>query len=616
MIGESGSVPGMIQSTLEKLSGQKLQEPEPGKGFAFAEGPAKGGSPTARQYIERAIQSTLTFRVKWGKTDLSSADNGIEKTDDEVVITIDRSKLGDKVWSAEEILAEKLVLAVTQHSPSAEQAPEPASSHPGESPLARITVDELMQLPLSGTDQREKQRHLESYAAQNLPHLSKGRQKLAYQLGWMASGIPFSEILRGIEMDTPFRFKQEIKDGRVFATYFDPQGFPADADKLDTAAFLQLLFSRERAVTFLPGENEELAKPVALPKTGQSCTDAEQKDSANSCCSEPMLAEFRGHLSTARAYLSRARKRLTGGENTGCQVRKHFKGEAEGKGLEKILARLDLAEGELYLSRHGWKCRRRKTGLLGCDRRMSGAKEGYVGGSVRKLDTNILICVDGDAPFTEWTTVLHEVMHRVGTSGKEVYAGDPAYPGDDPVNNADSYAGLVEELGKPDWSPCTPWPISLRLISGSNFGHGLVLGARTEFTPLGPGLRIVDWKLGLQFLWLPRFGVIDEAGDPARNVLGRGYFGGDTGVQLNLPQSYGSLHFEAAAGLGLLFDEGVRPAASARLVGSYRFGKGPSGFELGLELGRLQNLTDKAGGDWIIGLSAGYRFGRTPKRKR
>ena len=207
-------------------------------------------------------------------------------------------------------------------------------------------------------------------------------------------------------------------------------------------------------------------------------------------------------------------------------------------------------------------------------------------------------------------------MHRVGVSGTEVYESGSGYPGSDPMSNADSYAQLVEELGAESWSPCKLVPFDLKAVGGANPGSGYVLGARLEITPRGPGVRIFDWTLGVNFLWMPKLGVVSEAGDEKKDVLGRGYVGAEGGARLTLPNKYGALQFEATVGAGGLLEKGNSQfLASGRAEVGFRFGKGLSGPEVGLEMSRLQSFTELAGGEWVIAVSGGYRFGRTDKRK-
>lgn len=616
---DEGAATGVsLQATVERLAGRPLTPTA--DGVQLADTAPEGGLPTVANFLQRAIAAQRTYRLRWGTTPAGAAQAGrVAEADGEIVITIDRAKVGEFTFTLDEVVAEQLVAAVTQFDRSTQPAPTATSQTTGQ-PLAPVTADELVSTPLTITaeNQGEKQVRIRAYVDQQLTHLTPAQRRLVYEAGWRAEGVPLTEIIRGVESNTPFRMKQTIEGGRVNATYVDPRGLPPTADQFETVEFVKLLDGLSRVVTFVPGADEATAEAANLPKTGESCTPDEQQTAQNSCCTPAMLAEFRGHLSTAQAAVARTIQRLEGAQLIGCQVRKHLGEQSTETDLQAVADRLRLAQSELVLSRHGWKCRERGSGVLGCDRRITNGNEGFVGGSVRRGQTDILICTNNDAPFTTWTTILHEMMHRVGVHGTETYQGQSGYPGNDPLQNADSYAGLVAMMGGSDWSPCRPWPFDVRGIVGSNLGPGFVLGARIEATPLGPGLRVVDWTLGLNFLWSPKFGVVPEAGDDPQNLAGRGYLGAETGLRLTLPRTHGALIFDAAAGLGALFPgETKKPdlGLSARVGGRFRFGTGLSGPEVGLELSRLQSLAERGRGDWVVGVTAGFHFGRSGTRR-
>ena len=611
-----------LQAAVERLAGRPVVQSV--AGVSLGGNQAAGGSPTLAGFITRAIESAQTYRLRWS-TAVPAAGatpaiaGTVDQKDGEIIVAIDRSQIGELTFALDELVADKVLEAVTKFDPSAQSAPAAKKSTTGE-PLPAAPEDELLSKPLTITaeNQGEKQDRIRAYVDQKLTHLTPAQRRLVYDAGWRGEGVPLTEIIRGVETNTPFRMKQKIEGGRVTATYVDPRTLPATADKLDTIAFNRVLDGMSRLVTFLPGADEATAAAAKLPKTGATCSADEATERTNSCCGPDMLAEFGGHLSTAQAAINRTIQRIEGKELIDCQVRKHFGSQGSETGLVQIAERLRLAQTELFISRHGWKCRPKGSGQLGCDRRTLKGNEGFVGGSVKYDETDILICVNQDAPYTTWTTILHEVMHRVGVHGDETYQGDPAYPGGNPVENADSYAGLVEILGSSSWSPCKPWPVEIRGILGSNLGPGFVVGARVETTPLGPGLRVVDWTLGLNFLWSPKFGIVPEAGDDPQNVLARGYIGAETGVRFTLPRSHGALIFDAAAGLGALATGGSSDpdlGLSARVGGRYRFGKELSGPEVGLDLMRLQSLADREKGDWVVGVTAGFHFGRSSERK-
>ena len=615
---EQAPAPPVLRPALERLAGRPLVADGDG-GWKFSEATPAGGSPTIASYIGRAIDSKQTYRLRWAGAPAAAAagapaapvtDPGtVEMAGGEVAVNIRRSHLDELTWTADEIIAEKIVEAVARFDPSGKPAPPPALE-PSDAPLPPKTEDELLSTPLAGRNMQEKQDRLEGLIS-TLPHLSAAQKKLAEFAGVRARGVPFTEILRGVESNLPFRTSQEITGDRVKITYLDPRLMPAGNETMDFGSYVGATYLASRVVTFVAGADEATAPASGPPKTGSACTAAEQADDRNSCCTADMLAEVAGHLATARAAVARTIERLEGTALIDCNVSPHFKTSAAAT-LAKIVATLRIAQTELYLSRHGWKCRPKASGLLNC----TGDHASYVGGAVRRGDANVALCVGTTAPFSRWTTVLHEVMHRVGIVGTETYRHETGvYPGADPLQNADSYAGLVDTLGSADWSPCRVIPWDFRAIAGAGTESGFMFGARLEMTPLGPGLRVVDWTLGADFLWTPQFGVLGDEGDDANKVLSKGYAGVASGIRLNVPNKYGSLVFDAVGGIGVVgLTDDPSPGGLGRVGARWRFGDKLSGPEAGVELSRLQTISKDSGGEWIIGISLGYHIGKSGKR--
>jgi hypothetical protein len=371
----------------------------------------------------------------------------------------------------------------------------------------------------------------------------------------------------------------------------------------------------ERTVTFIPGASDATAPPRDLPLLNSQCSAAEQRDKTNSCCTSEMLEEFGRHLAKARAAVATTIQRLRGTERINCQVEDHFR-DLDAAGINQVVEKLQLAESELYLSRHGWQCRPKGSGFLLCDRD-AWAPQDQVGGAVlRGNSANVVICTDKNAPYSQWTTVLHEVMHRVGIHGEEIYRHEGGYPGKNPLRNADSYAGLVDDLGESDWEPCKPTVFGAKALGGFGANSGVVMGARIELTPHGTALHVVDFMAGVNFLWSPRLGILGHGKDDPKTVMSRGYLGFEGGLRINVPRKHGTLMFEAAVGLGKSgLDEFGGAGATARVAAQWRFGKGPAGSEVGLDLTKLWSFSDDAKGDWVVGVSVGYRFGRAGARK-
>jgi hypothetical protein len=566
------------------------------------------GSPTVASFIQRAKDSKQTYRLRWAA---ASEKETVELRDGEIVIAIRPGQFGEFVWTPDEIVAEKVVDAVTRFDPSAKAAatPRPKEDEPQ---LPEMTEDVVLSTPLRLRNRSEYWKRTEEFSEARLAHLTPAGRWLVLMVVAQAEGVPLSEIIRGVETNTPFRTRQKIDGDRVRARYIDPRLLPAGGEKLDMAAFYDLLPNISREVTFVLGADEATAPGAPLPKSGTSCSADEQRDSDNSCCTTDMLLEVAQHLSTARAAVGRTIERLEGNDIIDSEMSHHFIGASEAT-LARIAAMLRVAKSELFISRHGWKCRPRSSGMLDCRAESDG---GFVGGSVARGSRDILLCVASNAPFSTWISVLHEVMHRVGVHGTEIYRFQAGYPGPNPLTNADSYAGLVDALGSENWTPHLSTPVDFRLIGGAGTSSGFMLGARMELTPFGPGLRVVDWTVGADFLWSPKSGILAGHGDDSSKLLAKGYLGADTGVRVTVPREHGMLVFDAVAGIGMIDPTETRsPTAMGRIGGRWRFGTALSGAEAGVELSRLQSLAQGAGGEWVIGVSVGYHFGKREKRK-
>ncbi|HSS22524.1 MAG TPA: DUF4157 domain-containing protein [Pyrinomonadaceae bacterium] len=623
-----------LESTLTRLVGRPLVQSD--QGVTLATEKPTGGSRVIESYIQRAIDSKQTYRLRWkaavaagqpqpapppaapqpappaGGPQAVPQLGTIAAEKGEILITIDRSLLGERFLTADEIVTDQIVAAVVQFDPSTQIAPKPARTQAWDVPYPDVAEDTLLSQKLQGKDLQERQSRFEGFVSERFPQFSRMKQKFIALAGTKAKGVTLTEVIRGVETNTPFRISQEFEGNRVILTYLDPRLLPADADPKD---FGQIFSNMERTVTFIPGASDATAPPRDLPLMNSPCSVAEQRDKKNSCCTPEMLEEFGRHLAKARTAVATTIQRLQGKERINCQVEDHFR-DLDAAGINQVVEKLRLAEGELYLSRHGWQCRPRGSGFLFCDRD-EWAPQDQVGGAVlRGNSTNVVICTDKNAPYSQWTTVLHEVMHRVGIHGEEIYRHQGGYPGKNPLDNADSYAWLVDNLGASDWEPCSPTVAGARILGGAGANSGVVMGARLEFTPSGPALHVVDFVLGVDFLWSPRLGVLGHGKDDPKTVMSRGYLGAEAGLRITIPRKHGSLMFDVAAGVGKSgLDEMTGLGATARIGAQWRFGKGPAGGEVGLDLMKLWTTSDDAKGDWVVAVSVGYRFGRAGARK-
>src|SRR5262245_8765073 len=274
-------------------------------------------------------------------------------------------------------------------------------------------------------------------------HLSP-RQRNALLVGVaQADGVTLLEIIHGVETNSRYRVTERRQGDRVLVTYKDPS-------LVGSASPAEIMVASHRA-TFVPGADAS-AGPVPLPMTGGAarCSDEQNRDVGNSCCTNAMLDEISAHLQTARTHTQRAIARLETGSGVDCYLSRHFGGRATDQRKREIVNRLRIVLSELYLSRHAWKCREKGSGFLGCVNR----DRGTVGGRVEMKDVVVLLCVNQRPSYSDWPSVLHEIVHRTGIFGEELYKGESGYPGKDAMRNADSYARFAEDVGAANWKRC------------------------------------------------------------------------------------------------------------------------------------------------------------------
>ena len=455
-------------------------------------------------------------------------------------------------------------------------------------------------------DKENTKKWVEAYVKKNLKHLDSLKQQLIWVVASYYKKIPLSRIICNVEMNAPILINEERRGNRIRAKVIDPQLLPSERlSPMKESDFLIFLSKMRRTITFVQGVNEATADPVSLPNIGM-CNNAEMKQNENSCCTQDMMAEFKEHLGKARKYTIRAIDHLKGDELIFCNLKNNFGKQGTEANVRIITMRLNSALMELFLSRHSWKCRPRGSGHLGCVKK----EKGTVGGRASSISTDITICVDEKSPFTDWVIILHEIMHRVGVSGKEIYKNESGYPGDNALYNADSYAQFVAEIGSRDWNPCKQFIFGLQGELGLTSTLNPVLAARIELTKEGPALRVLDYKFGVSILWMPHFGTI--GGDP--EILTRGFIGLDFGARLTLPpHRQSALVVDIAAGGGAYFPGGTfKPKFKPTISGSARWRL--EGFEVGAGMQKIFNLAEKD--EWVFLISIGSRQSKLLKRQR
>lgn len=406
---------------------------------------------TIESFIRRAMNSKRLYRLRLGNADLGGRPvRGAtwETQGTDVVITVNPAHTGESTWTIGELLLQQIASAVVQSDP--EQTPS------GSQTIG--TMDEMLtaRLPYGSkdSDTQDQIRKLQKATTVEVSgYLNRnyiGRLS-GVQIGRVigsasrADGVTLLEIIQGVEANMPYRLVERRDGDRVSVTYEYPNRAPAQSTAVSS-----------RKTTFIPGA-DATAQPL-LPGVAGQCNDQQKQVDANSCCTPEMLNEITAHLVTARAYTQRAINRLETETGTDCYLKQHFGAQSTPANKREIASRLRTVSGELYPSRHEWKCREAGSGKLGCVKRvyMVGRKRmtELVRGVTPRDDISIVMCVSATPSYIDWVSVLHEVVHRTGVVGEEKYEGGAGYPGSNALENADSYARLAEDLGAPTWTRC------------------------------------------------------------------------------------------------------------------------------------------------------------------
>jgi hypothetical protein len=430
--------------TLEKATGLKFTNQ--GSELILEKSNLQKTNPS-ESFVRRVINSQRVYRLRLGKTDLGGQPvrgASWETQGTDVVITVNPAHTGQSVWTIGELLLQEIASAVAKNDP--EQTPSGSANIK--------TEDEMLtaRLPYGSTDnsgpaeiqrlQKSTNAEVSAFVGRTLIGRLTGKQ-MGRIIGnaSRADGVSLREIIQGVETNMPFRRAQRRVGDRVFVTYENPVGASGD--------------QTSRKATFVPGE-DATAQPLLPP--GQCSAQQKQVDT-NSCCTPEMLKEIGANLDIARAYTQRAIIRLESETDTTCYLKQHFGAQGTPAKKTEITSQLRTVSGELYLSRHQWKCRDAGSGQLGCRKTevyMVGRKRitEKVGGVTPRDDITIVMCVDPPPSHIDWVSVLHEVVHRTGVAGEEKYEGGSGYPGSNALKNADSYARLAEDVGAPNLTPC------------------------------------------------------------------------------------------------------------------------------------------------------------------
>lgn len=433
----------LLLSTLTRLTGRTATAASGTVALGTAVTGAAPASATVTDYVQRAMSATRTYTLQSGATSpAGSAVRGVRvevaTTGGGVTITVNTADIGTFTWTADELVSDGIVSAVSANDRTSATFPAAAAAPVPGAPVAAppTNLDDLLAATLPFANDTLRRRAMD-LIKQRVPRVATDPflevdVDLALQTG---SGVTLAEILRGLETNTPFRVTQRITGDRVEATYFD-QRSPGAAEQ-------QRIPRRE--VTFLAGPGA--ATPSGAPVSG------------GTACTPTAVAEIRAHLTSVRTQVSNVITLLGSNANLDTPLIANF-GPTGPANRARIAANYRLILSELTLERHGWLCTPR--GAAGCPPRVSGTSS--------PGQTLVNLCIEAAAPLIpSEKTVLHEIVHCTGLGslrvGSEIYWWQPGYPGSDPLHNADSYAQFP--MAAATWMilhPAAPTPVPAPVV--------------------------------------------------------------------------------------------------------------------------------------------------------
>jgi len=381
---------------------------------------AAASSATVTDYVQRAISASRAYTLQSGATTPGgTAVRGVRvetaASGGGVTITINTGDIGTFTWTADELVSEGIVNAVSANDITTATFPAAAAPAAPGAPAAPAptNLDDLLATPLPFANDALRRRAMD-LIKQRVPAVATDINleldiENALQVG---SGITLAEILRGLETNTPFRVQQRITGNRVEATYYDQRMTPGSSEQ-------QRIPRRE--ATFLAGPGRATLAGGPVPSPGTPCSAA-------------AIAEITAHLTNVQRLVSNAIALLSSTANLDPPLIANF-GPTGPANRARIAANYRLILSELTLERHGWMCTPR--GGPGCPPNITGTSS--------PGQTLVNLCIEGSAPLVpNEKTVLHEVVHCTGIGslrvGSERYWWQSGYPGSDPLHNADSYA--------------------------------------------------------------------------------------------------------------------------------------------------------------------------------
>lgn len=428
-----------------------------------------------------------------------------------------------------------------------------------------------------------------------------------------AEDVLLQEILDGIDSNRPFILKRRTSAGRMLEAIADPRPLPGSGVVVDDLKYI--VNGGDASV-----DNTITMPGVTTPQCCDNCKPAERlitleqfmdTDSpVRSCCSPQQCSIISDRLQVADSYTNRTITRLGGGSSMDNAISRHF-GKSDTNTYKDVLRGLESIQPDIEFSRHPWVCRERGNAGELCTSLNRARKN--IGGRAQTRGWRIQLCFkNGDM---EWSDILHEVTHTAFASGAETYMGDKEpgqhYPPDNALNNADSYAMFVKEVGDPNWKEEQHVPLSISGLTGFSFRNRRirsVYGVHAELTPTGPGMRVYDFVAGGTILWSPASGQITDTEDAgAKLELG-------VDAMLRVRPKRSSIYLDAGVGALLkLPDAGLE--IDPRLSASWKPGGGSSGLKFTVDLRAVYNELQVAPNNFIFTVGIGYDSGGEPHHR-
>ena len=310
---------------------------------------------------------------------------------------------------------------------------------------------------------------------------------------------------------------------------------------------------------------------------------------------QPNQEEVEGNVSRAQASAGRwagaALASLTRPERVGSLLRRHFNIEAtNAASVGRIRSHFESIVGALDADAFTYHCR------PDSDARCRTADGREVKGFAFAGRSDIFFCAP--YPFQNFfghksliDTLLHEAAHAHDAGfNHDTYEWQGAYPGRNPLTNADSYASFARDAALGREGPNLELSVGGLLAADPQF----YIAAGVSGTAGGPALDLFNLKLGYRLAFLPGTGR-----QPTR-----AFQAGDIGLRINPIGKRVYVDVTTGAFMGLnVTDNEMMAGIANRISAGYRGER----VDLGLDLNHLRDFV--ADEDLVIvGVRSAVRF--------